>query len=241
MHLVDHIFILLLFVAQPIHGWIEFRRYVAAVKAGKPADRIGLYRQTASLEWVAVAVLLVSWVLLARPLPELGFVMPGGSGFWLSLLAGVLVLAWLLHNGLKIRDLTNDECGAYRRQLGDLELFLPRNNRELKNFYGLSITAGVVEEIIFRGFVLWYLAQLMPLWAAAVVSSIGFGLGHSYQGPGGMLRTGAVGLAFAALYIASGSIWLPIVLHALFDILQGWQIRQLYRDGDDNGPAAETA
>ena len=71
----------------------------------------------------------------------------------------------------------------------------------------LSITAGVVEEIVYRGFVLWYLANFMPLWAALLLSSVFFGLGHSYQGKSGALRTGLVGLVFAILYVMSGSIW----------------------------------
>ncbi len=45
-----------------------------------------------------------------------------------------------------------------------------------------------------------------------------------------MLRTGAVGFVFALLFLGSGSIWLPIVFHALFDIVQGVQIREIVRD-----------
>ena len=40
MHAVDHVFVLLLLVAQPIYGAISYRRYVARIAAGEPADRI---------------------------------------------------------------------------------------------------------------------------------------------------------------------------------------------------------
>ena len=71
----------------------------------------------------------------------------------------------------------------------------------------------------------------MPLWAALVLSSVFFGLGHSYQGKSGAVRTGLVGLVFAILYVVSGSIWLPIIGHAVFDILQGKMILELLRKG----------
>lgn len=113
--------------------------------------------------------------------------------------------------------------------LGKLVHFMPRPGREYRYFFGLSMTAGVVEEIIYRGFLLWYLAQFMPTWAAVLLSSVAFGLSHSYQGLSGGIRTGLVGLGFAVLYVISGSIWLPIIGHALLDILQGAMVVELFR------------
>ena len=107
--------------------------------------------------------------------------------------------------------------------------FLPRTRRHLSHFAGLSVTAGIVEEIVYRGFMIWLLGNFVPLWAAVIISSVFFGLGHSYQGLEGALRTGAAGLVFAVLYVVSGSIWLPIIGHALIDILQGRLVFELLR------------
>ena len=113
-------------------------------------------------------------------------------------------------------------------------MFLPHTNRELRSFYGVSITAGIVEEIVYRGFVLWYLALVMPLWAAVVVSSVAFGLGHSYQGTSGVARVTAVGLAFGVFYVFTGSIWLPILAHAIVDVLQGAAISEVLRENEES-------
>ena len=51
-----------------------------------------------------------------------------------------------------------------------------------------------------------------------------------------MIRVALIGLAFGALFVFSGSIWLPIVAHILVDVLQGRQLREIYRDVDE--PAA---
>ena len=92
-----------------------------------------------------------------------------------------------------------------------------------------SATAAVVEEIIYRGYVLWCLGQFMPIWLAAFVSSVAFGLGHAYQGVGGVLKTGAVGFFFAALYLLTGSLLFPIIAHFVLDALQMLMVRELHR------------
>lgn len=84
--------------------------------------------------------------------------------------------------------------------------------------------------IVCRGFVLWYLTTFMSIWPAVFASSIVFGLCHSYQGFSGIIRTGLIGLTFGALFVISGSVWLPIIGHILLDMLQGRQIREVYRD-----------
>ena len=52
MTLFDHFLILVLFVVQPIHGWLHFRRYLKKIAAGEPADRLKIYRETHIYEWV---------------------------------------------------------------------------------------------------------------------------------------------------------------------------------------------
>jgi membrane protease YdiL (CAAX protease family) len=221
---VDHLFIVLLVVVQPIHGAVTYRRYVRQIEAGMPANRVALYRQTLVLEWAALAVLALAWWLFGRPVMELGMSVPGGIGFWIG--CGAVLLAWFWR---KATALSEQERASQLDSLGNLVHFLPRPGREYRYFFGLSITAGVVEEIVYRGFMLWYLAHFMPLWAAVLLSSVAFGLGHSYQGLSGGVRTGLVGLVFAVLYVVSGSIWLPILGHALLDILQGAMIVELFR------------
>ena len=76
----------------------------------------------------------------------------------------------------------------------------------------------------------------MPVWAIVICSAAIFALGHSYQGAAGVLRVFTVGIAFGLLFLLSGSIWLPIALHATLDILQGAVLREFSRR---EPPAAE--
>lgn len=232
MHIVDHVFVLLLFVVQPIHGAFAYRKYIARIEAGEPCNRVRLYMQTLALEWIALAVLASAWYLLGRPIASLGFVAPGGNGFWIA--AGLLVLttAFLIISWRSALKMGQEEKAKQKDALGTLVHFLPQTDRDYRHFIGVSITAGIVEEILYRGFAFWYLALFMPMWLVIVVSAVAFGLGHSYQGTGGVVRVTAIGLAFGGFYLLSGSIWLPILAHAILDILQGAQLVEILRNNE---------
>jgi membrane protease YdiL (CAAX protease family) len=241
MNIVDLVFIVLLFVVQPVADARSFRRYVARADAGQPVDRIRFYRHTMLVEWTALAVLAAAWYFLARPLADLGMVAPGGFGFWVAaalLLPLVAYLSYALHY---VKHADDETRAGEIRSLGKLVHVVPHTARELRHFIGVSVTAGIVEEILYRGFVIWFLALFMPVWGAVVVSSVAFGLAHSYQGLSGGVRCGLVGLALALLYVLSGSIWVPIVAHAVLDILQGATTFELCRTPRAPAGAAQDA
>ena len=230
MQLVDHVFVLLLFVVQPIYGVIELRRYLRQIEAGEAPDRSKFYLQTLIVEWLALVGLAAIWFYYDRSIASLGFTEPGGLGFWIGAAVVALAAGFLAYSWHSTRSISDDERLKHRESLGYLVHFLPHTRGELRTFYGVSITAGIVEETIYRGFVLWYLTQLMPIWPAVAVSSVFFGLAHGYQGASGAVRTGLAGFAFGALFVVTGSIWLPILGHVLLDALQGGAIFEILRN-----------
>ncbi|HET9087654.1 MAG TPA: CPBP family intramembrane glutamic endopeptidase [Acidobacteriaceae bacterium] len=106
---------------------------------------------------------------------------------------------------------------AYVREYRQaLAFFLPNTAEELHWFTVLSVTAGVCEELLFRGFLISYLhhGALALSWTLAlVVSSIGFGLNHLYQGPSGVFSTALAGFAFALLFLVTGNLASSILMH----------------------------
>jgi hypothetical protein len=208
------------------------------IAAGEATDRTNMYWQTIGMEWLFLAMLFAVWIDTSRSLESLGFVSPSGVGFWLSTGLVTVSMLLILLSSKRLSGLTQSERDSQRESFGDLGYFLPHTNKELCTFYQLSVTAGIVEEIVYRGFVLWYLQSFMGIWPAVAVSSVAFGLAHSYQGLAGFFRTGLVGATLGILFAISGSIWVPIVAHILIDVLQGRQIREIYRDLPE--PASST-
>ena len=221
MNIVDHAYLVVAVVLIPVVSFVSFRRLLQRVAAGETVEPMHLYRSTALYQWILMAVLVVAWILLGRPFTALGFTLE----LDLRLLAGVALtiaaVALLLKQLQRVRNATDDELDEIDGQLGELRILFPRDRRELAGFYGMSVTAGIVEETIWRGFLFWYLGMFMPLWAAAIVSALGFGIEHAYQGLAAVPRVTLAGAAFPLLYLVTGSLWLPILLHVAVDVLQG--------------------
>ena len=108
-----------------------------------------------------------------------------------------------------------------------LVYLLPIGQQQRRWWAVLSLTAGICEELIFRGFVLTVLRidlhQGMIL--ALLASSLAFGWAHLYQGISGILKAGMMGLLLAIAAFATGGLLLPIVLHSLIDL----QVLAIYR------------
>ncbi|MEO5949756.1 MAG: CPBP family intramembrane glutamic endopeptidase [Candidatus Saccharimonas sp.] len=87
---------------------------------------------------------------------------------------------------------------------------------------------GISEELLTRGLLVQFLNQSgIPQYAVMLTSSIIFGLLHGMNYFNGQDRktttsqiiiTTFIGMALYTSFIISGTLWLPIILHALFDI-----------------------
>jgi membrane protease YdiL (CAAX protease family) len=87
----------------------------------------------------------------------------------------------------------------------------------------------VCEEILYRGYLGFYLGRFMPLPLVAVVASVFFGLAHLYQGSNAW-RTLIAGALLWATYLATGSIVPGMVLHALIDVRSGRALRRAFAE-----------
>lgn len=118
-----------------------------------------------------------------------------------------------------------------------LQRLLPRSGPQRAVFVLLSLSAGVGEELAFRGFLIPALERASGSSSLAViVSSLAFGMLHSYQRSAGVLRAAAIGVMLAAPLLATGSIYPSIAAHALFDLVAGLLLADwLLGRGTDEG------
>ncbi len=220
MTYMDHMIVLIIAVLYPIYGRLAFPRILERIRRGGAAERMRAYKGTIAGQWLLFALVMVAWIKGGRGLGDLGLAFRGGPGFLVSM-AAVLALTVGLWSQVSTARSTREVRDSVRRQLASVAALIPRTMPEYRLFLGLSATAGLCEEVLFRGFLIWYLAQWSDLATAALLSSLLFGLAHSYQGARGVGRTALVGLGLAALYMLSGSLWLPIIAHFAIDALSG--------------------
>jgi membrane protease YdiL (CAAX protease family) len=217
----DHLLALVLAVFFPIRSaTFGYRRLVTAAETDVPRVRVWLYRQAIVIQWTLSALLAALWLGMRRPWLDLGLVWRGGMRTNLALLGVSIAVAGVAFQIPRIlRD--PETLARIRRRLAHMPRMIPSGDDEMRLFYLLSFTAGVCEEFLFRGFLFWYAAHFMPWPWAAVTTVLLFGIGHSYQGPTGILTTSIAGAVFMMLYLASGSLYLSMLVHALMDSYSG--------------------
>ncbi len=102
----------------------------------------------------------------------------------------------------------------------DISYLLPRTGPEKVFWIILSISAGVAEELAFRGFVLTRMEILTgSIWPGVILGSLCFGIGHLYQGWSGVILIAIYGGMFSLLFYARGSLIPCIVAHILQDVM----------------------
>ncbi|MBU8869573.1 MAG: CPBP family intramembrane metalloprotease [Gemmatimonadales bacterium] len=110
-----------------------------------------------------------------------------------------------------------------RREETPLVKFVfPRTPGEKAMFVLVSLMAGFAEELVFRGFMIQFITGWFgSVTFAVLLSSLLFGLVHSYQRFYGVMVTGLFGLGMAGLYLWQDSLLLVMVAHATYDIFAG--------------------
>ncbi|MEQ1832669.1 MAG: CPBP family intramembrane glutamic endopeptidase, partial [Candidatus Eisenbacteria bacterium] len=126
--------------------------------------------------------------------------------------------------------LAHDEAlrAKVRERLAPVERLMPHAAHEYPLFAVLACTAGLCEEFLFRGFLLWYLGHMVPPPFGGLLQAVIFGLAHSYQGVRGIVMTGVAGLFFTGVRWVSGSLWPAMLMHALMDLHAGDLARRVF-------------
>jgi hypothetical protein len=232
---LDHLLAFLLAVLFPLRGvYFGMRRLRRALAPERPRVRLRVYRDAMATQVFLLATTLTLWARMGRPWDGLGLVPHAGPWVWVTAIVVLAALAVPYAQLFRVR--RDDEALArVADRLGLLALMLPHDDAELRRFRWLAVTAGVCEEVLYRGYLFWYAAQLAAAargsfgwpalgsipFVALVASSVMFGLGHAYQGVRGVLTTTAVGLLLSLVYVGTGSLYLGMMAHALLDLHAG--------------------
>lgn len=220
-----------LVVGEPVAGHVLHRRFEGRL-GDDPDARRSFYLRLLVLEWGLSVLALIVW--LATPAVDAGQVGLRWPQRWPGPVTGlvvVLVLAFVVVSTRALRGGALVEAAEAVRRPGEGRhsepaghstlALLPRTAGERRLFTVVGLTAGICEEWLYRGFFLAVVAALaggLPTGLLVVVGALAFGLAHAYQGRVGVLTTGLLGGVMAALYLETGSLLLPVLLHALIDL-----------------------
>jgi membrane protease YdiL (CAAX protease family) len=114
------------------------------------------------------------------------------------------------------------------------KLLVPRTKAEHVAFYGICVSAGIAEELAYRGLLFTLLATLMGgWWIPALVASAAFGIVHLFQGWKSAGIAGLMGLREHIVVGLTGSLFVAIVVHMLHDAITGTVIAARVRRAEE--------
>lgn len=217
--MLSHLFFLHLVVAEPILS-TRFYRSLALRLPGDASARCRGYLTLLAWEWAWVLVVAVILIATPHPLVAIGLRRSGPAPFPVEVtaaVAGSAVLSMALTIALSA--LSTKQRAAMAKLLEPVSALLPTTSAERWLYATLALTAGICEELVYRGFLFFYLGTLgLPPVVIILASGAVFGLGHFYQGWKGVVQTGLGGVAFGVLYWLFDSIVPAMILHALIDL-----------------------
>lgn len=96
--------------------------------------------------------------------------------------------------------------------------------------FGAGISAGFIEELIFRGILFRWIEEFAGSWAALFITSALFGLGHIGNDNASLFSSVAIaieaGVMLGGAYMLTRSLWVPIGIHFGWNVTQGlvWDV-----------------
>jgi membrane protease YdiL (CAAX protease family) len=214
-------------VASPSHtilvlgvlgGWALWHK-ISTDQLSVAADpnRVRFYLVTLFFEWLlfvlvvagvrrrGASVLMVlgdHWHSVRQVLRDSGIAV----GFWIVAATLLWIFGWLLRIAALGRNVSMH----------------PQRGIELTFWIALSVTAGICEETVFRGYLQrQFMALTKSAPAGILLAAAAFGAAHAYQGLRMVILIGLYGAMFGILAHWRGSVRPGMIAHAWQDSLNG--------------------
>jgi uncharacterized protein len=238
---LEHLLVIFLIVVTPLWDRYEIPRLKASSDSHK---KVRFYRKVVIASWicavVAVSTIGIVGTFTLHKIPgEIAWLDAGsrGSMLILGIVAGMLIAILVpAIVALWSEKLRTKSAKAARK----LAFLLPSSTAERRWWWVVCLTAGICEEIVYRGFLLHYWHSdpfHLTLTRALIVSSVIFGIAHLYQGIAGSVQTMVIGFVLGAIFLMTGSLLLPIVIHAVLDL----RVLAMLPEGFENPPVETPA
>jgi uncharacterized protein len=208
-----------IFVLAVLGGWTLYGKILADhLSAAANPNRARFYLLTLIFEWLLFVFVVAGvrrsgapvriilgdqWHSVRQVLRDIGI----AAAFWIVSAGILFVLGWLLR------------VAALGRKM---DFILPHDGAEITLWIALSVTAGICEETIFRGYLQrQFIALTKNVPAGILLSAAAFGAAHAYQGFRMVILIGLYGAMFGILAHWRGSVRPGMIAHAWQDSLNG--------------------
>jgi uncharacterized protein len=185
---------------------------------GPHSQALHIYLAAILMDWV---LLYYCWVGVRRRGGNLKTLSGGRWTSWKSVATdvGIAVPFWVLWEGAAY----GVQCLLGPSSARSVDSLLPQSLLEILIWIATSITAGICEEMAFRGYVQRQFHALTGSVVMAVLAQgLVFGLFHSYQGWKNVIVICVLGVLFGILAAWRRNLRTNIIVHAWADVWSGW-------------------
>lgn len=237
---ISWLIVVYLLLIIPVMELLSYRKYIQQI-AEKTFSKQLFYNSTFIELWTPVIGVMVLLFIGEIKLHDIGLNVIEFNAFNLYsfLMVGAVILAVLpvllillsiyqyigIKSSVAFRDAymaaANKQVGSNNNHSTILNAILPRNTKERIQWLFVSITAGITEEMLFRGFLIYFFHDAfpnIPVPYLLLLQAIPFSLMHIYQGAKGVLTTFLMGVVFGLYVVVFGSIIPGMIVHMLVDL-----------------------
>jgi uncharacterized protein len=218
----DHIVAFVFCIAIPLYAARQRLKSFPNIAFSSDQKR-SIYISGSFSLFIMAAIIMSVWLLFKRPVAELGLTQPANTRSWLWLVI-VFVIIYMMDAVITLSskkgiDITVDK---WKQRTP----FLPTKRNELPEYLLLCFSAGVFEEIVYRGYLVtycWYLFEGMDYqtFLSILLPAFVFSVAHFYQGVKAVVKIFILAIIFGYIFIYSGSLLIVMILHLLVDAIGG--------------------
>jgi membrane protease YdiL (CAAX protease family) len=230
-HWVDHILAFIFCIAIPVYSSWQRPGNLAGLQFST-SDKKQIYLSGSFSLFILGFIVMAEWLLFKRPLAEAGFTQPHDFNTWWW----VLIIFWILYIGdtviaISQKNKLEKTIDNWKRNTP----FMPTGKEELPQYLLLCFSAGVFEEIAYRGYLITYCLYLFngspnKEMLAVIIPGAVFSVAHYYQGKKGVIKIFILSLFFGFIFIKSGSLLIVMLLHFLVDAIGGLLTMKYFKE-----------
>lgn len=218
----DHIVAFIFCIVLPLIAIKQYLKNNSIVRYNSLQKR-AFYLSTCLSQIIMAAIIMSVWLLFKRPLAEMGLTLNIKGKLWIwPLFAFVIVYAIEIINS----GATTKKIASYVSEWEKRTPFLPTNGKEFQAYLFMCLCAGLIEEVIYRGYMVTYFSYLFKgsVYGESIsvfLPAFIFSVSHFYHGLKNIIKIFILSVFFGYIYILSGSLAIVMLLHFLVDVIGG--------------------
>ncbi|MBD8545484.1 CPBP family intramembrane glutamic endopeptidase [Sphingomonas sp. CFBP 8760] len=171
-------------------------------RSGIRRSRIARYRSAVLMISGCLSVLALQWAFANRNASALGLRLPPTKLGWICLLGAALLMATLAVAARRKEDVSAK----------DADDPFPQTTVERAGYILFAFAAGSGWEILYRGFLLWFLIPLVGIVAAIGLAVLAYGVAHGIKDRRMLMASIASALVFTTAYgVTHEILWLMLI------------------------------